>query len=131
MNDPAGKHPLNQAFVDPHLISIPRLTPLTAGGFASRDLESLGRQAYGAFDPETFRLRTLDEFLTHFLQRLNFPRRQGDSDLVDLLQERYEERQPMGNYHRLTQGRTQPADCWTIQDDTPTGPSPKSLSGFW
>ena len=83
-----GKHPLDQAFVDPHLIRIPRLTSFTARSFASRDLESLGRQAHGAFDPETFCLRTLDKFLTDFLQRLNFPRGQGDSDFVDFLQKR-------------------------------------------
>ena len=79
------KHLLNQALVDPHLIRIPRLTPLPTRRLAGGDLQALGRQADGALDAEVLRLGALDELLAHLLEGLHLARGEGDADLVGFL----------------------------------------------
>ena len=68
-----------------HLIRIPGLTPLTAGGLPRGDLEALGRETDGALDEEVLALGALDELMADLFQALDFARCQGDADLVDFL----------------------------------------------
>lgn len=58
---------LNQPFMYPHLICIPRLTAFTARCLPRRDLQAFGRQPDGALDSEILRLGSLDQFLAYFL----------------------------------------------------------------
>jgi hypothetical protein len=52
---------INQPLMNPHLIPIPRLGPLTIGRLASRNFEDFGRQTDGAFDFEILLLGTGDQ----------------------------------------------------------------------
>lgn len=52
-------HLLDQPLMDPHLVRIPRLTPLTTGRLPGRDLEFLRRQSYGSLDAQIFGLGTM------------------------------------------------------------------------
>lgn len=72
--------------MDAHLVHVPGLGALTAGGLAGGDLECLGWQADGALDAELLRLGALEELRAHLLQRLHLARGQGDADLVDFLE---------------------------------------------
>ena len=52
---------INQPLVNPHLITIPRLGPLTIGRLARRDFEDFGREANGALDFEILLFGTSDQ----------------------------------------------------------------------
>lgn len=71
--------------MDPHLVRIPGLTPLTTRRLPGRDLQALCRQANGALDAQVLGFGALDQFLADFLERLHFARGEGDADLVDFL----------------------------------------------
>ena len=71
--------------MNPHLIRIPRLTPLTTRRLSRRDLQLLRRQADGAFDAEVFGFGALEEFLADFFEGGDFAAGQGDADLMGCL----------------------------------------------
>lgn len=72
--------------MDAHLVEIPGLGALTAGGLTGGDLEVLGGQADGALDAEVLALGALDELGADLLEGLDLAGGQGDTDLVSLLQ---------------------------------------------
>ena len=59
---------LNQPFMNPHLISIPRLTSLTTRRLPRSNLQLLRWEPHWPFDTEVLRLRTIDQLLAYFLQ---------------------------------------------------------------
>lgn len=67
LTDGSRPNSLNQPFMNPHLICIPRLATFTARCLPRRHLQALGRQPYGALDSEILRLGSLDQFLAYFL----------------------------------------------------------------
>ena len=71
--------------MNPHLKRIPRLTTLTTRCLPGRNLQTLGRQANGAFDTQVLRFGPLDQLLTDLFEGLDFSRGQGDADFVDFL----------------------------------------------
>lgn len=72
--------------MDAHLVHVPGLGALTAGGLAGGDLEGLGWQADGALDTQLLRFGALEELRAHLLEGLHLARGQGDTDLVDFLE---------------------------------------------
>lgn len=58
--------------MDPHLIHVPRLGPLTTGRLAGGNLQLLGRQADGALDAEVLALSALDQLGADLLEGLDF-----------------------------------------------------------
>lgn len=109
LDDLGGRSQVDQALVDAHLVRVPCLGTLTAGGLAGlfaqpgqsclsffanaseetretySDLEGLGGQADGALGAEVLVLGALNELLADLLERLHLARGQGDTDLVNLL----------------------------------------------
>lgn len=73
--------------MDSHLVHVPGLATLTARGLAGGHLQGLGGQADRTLDAEVLGLCALEEFGADLLERLDFARGEGDSDLVDFLQE--------------------------------------------
>jgi hypothetical protein len=71
--------------VDPHLVHIPCLASLAAGGLPRRDLQRLGRQAHGTLDAQVLGFGALEELGAHFLEGLHFATGEGYADLVDFL----------------------------------------------
>lgn len=69
--------------MNPHLIRIPRLTPLPTRRLPCRDLQLLSRQADGALDAQVLGFGTLEQFLADFLEGGDFAAGQGDADFVD------------------------------------------------
>ena len=57
---------INQPLVNPHLISIPRLRPLTIRGLPRRNLQHLRRQSNGPLDFEILILCTSNQIRTHY-----------------------------------------------------------------
>jgi len=96
-----GGRQVDQALVDAHLVEIPGLGTLTAGGLAGLlfvcvnhsfilsgggstaatygDLEGLGGQADGALGAEVLVLGALDELLADLLEGLDLARGEGDA----------------------------------------------------
>jgi len=85
LDDFGGGVQVDQTLVDAHLVHVPGLGTLTAGGLTGRDLEGLGWQAHGALDAELLRLGALQELRTHLLERLHLARGERDADFVDFL----------------------------------------------
>lgn len=102
LDDLGGSSQVDQALVDAHLVEIPGLGTLTAGGLAGldrqnrilsvnrssravpndktyHDLEGLGGQADGALGAEVLVLGALNELLADLLQSLNLAGGQGDA----------------------------------------------------
>lgn len=71
--------------MDAHLIHVPGLGALTAGGLSGGDLEGLGGQAHRSLDAQVLGLCALQQLTAYLLQRLHLSARQGDADLVDFL----------------------------------------------
>ena len=71
--------------MDAHLVAVPGLGTLTAGGLAGGDLEGLGGQADGALEAQVLALGALDDLGADLLEDLDLAGGQGDADLVALL----------------------------------------------
>lgn len=71
--------------MNPHLVCIPRLAPLTTRRLARRDLQIFRRQADGPLDAEVLGLGALEQLLADFLEGGNFAGGERDADLVDCL----------------------------------------------
>lgn len=82
------KDALNETLVDAHLEAVPGLGTLTARGLAGSDGQALGRQADGALGAEVLGLCAVDDLGADLLENLDLAGRQGDADLVALLQKK-------------------------------------------
>ena len=71
--------------MDPHLIRIPRLTPLPTRRLPRRHLQAFGRQADGALDAQILGFGALEEFLAYFFEGGYFFAGECDADFVDCL----------------------------------------------
>lgn len=80
----AGQDVLDETLVDAHLVAVPGLGALTAGGLAGGDLEGLGGQADGALDAQVLALGALDQLGADLLEGLDLAGGEGDADLVGL-----------------------------------------------
>lgn len=76
---------LYETLVDAHLVLVPGLRTLTVGGLTSGDLKALGGQTDGTLDLEGLGAGTVNELRAHLLEGGDLARREGDTDLVDLL----------------------------------------------
>ena len=118
-------HLLNQPLVDPHLIRIPRLTPLTTWCFPCRDLQAFRRQPHRALDAQILGLGAINQLLADLFQRLHFAGSQGDADFVDFLPNICQLLAICRRFCPREAGREK------APEQVRTGPSPKSFSGFW
>lgn len=80
------RNALNETLVDAHLEAVPGLGTLTARGLAGSDGQALGGQADGALGAEVLGLCAVDDLGADLLEDLDLAGRQGDADLVALLQ---------------------------------------------
>lgn len=74
---------IDQTLVDLHLVAVPGLGTLTAGGLAGGDAEDLGGEADGALDTEVLVLGTLDQVGADLLEVLDVAGGEGDADAVN------------------------------------------------
>ena len=58
--------------MDPHLIHIPGLAALAAGGLTRRDFQRLGGKSHGALDAQVLGLRALEKLGAYFFEGLHF-----------------------------------------------------------
>jgi hypothetical protein len=61
LDDVGRRVEVDETLVDAHLVAVPGLGTLTAGGLAGGDAERLGRDAHGALDLELLVLGAVDE----------------------------------------------------------------------
>lgn len=73
--------------MDAHLEAVPGLGTLTARGLAGSDGQTLGRQTDRALGAEVLVLSTVDDLGADLLEDLDLAGREGDADLVALLQQ--------------------------------------------
>lgn len=84
LDDLGRRVQVDDALVDAHLETIPRLRTLTARGLARGDAQHLVGHAHRALDAQLLLLGARDQIGAHLLQRRDVLRRQRDADAVHL-----------------------------------------------
>jgi len=133
-----GGNSLNQALVDAHLVAVPGLGALTAGGLAGGDGQVTAGQADGALDAQVLALGAVDQLAADLLEGLDLAGGEGDADLVGCgtgtaslvtssTEEEWEQQQQQEEEGEVT-GRGDGSRVTRV--NSLLGASPKSFSGL-